>query len=70
MVDDNDDAGNADAFLELILFANMRLYDVMLNIFAEMAGEEKANLLRTQHMQNKMFYPPVMFGDDDAPDTT
>lgn len=72
--DAGDDVGDAyadtDAFLELLLISNMRLYDVMLNVFAEMAGEEKANLLRSYHMENKFFYPPVRYGDDDAPETT
>lgn len=47
------------AFLEHILISNIRLYDVMLTLLDEIAGNEAGNKLRAMHMRGEYFYPPV-----------
>lgn len=47
------------AFLEHILISNIRLYDVMLTLLDEVAGNEAGNKLRAMHMRGEYFYPPV-----------
>lgn len=53
-----------EAYAELLLISNMRLYDVMLNVFSELAGNDEAQALRAKHMDNQFYYPPVVVPDD------
>lgn len=55
----NENQEHYDPVLYAMYFNLMRIYDVLLMLYFEQAGEDKALHLRKLHEEGKMWAPPV-----------